>query len=439
MLMLGQRINSIYNDEVFTVVRKLGEGGQGTVYRVQDKNGRVKALKWYSREQSTPKQRQAIEQLVRERLTGEEARYFVWPQDIAVIEGEYQRFGYIMDEIDMRRFATLGEVMAKLKPAPYLRERCIISARLAAAFRALHLKGYYYSDISMDNFLFDPKTGDILICDNDNVGVQELTQAQVLGTMEFMAPEVILNQKKPSKQTDLYSLAVLLFYFWIWHHPMHGLLEYHIHIWDLPAKRKVYGEEALFIFDTQDMRNCLPDDPDYQSPQMMWQACPQPLRELFMRAFTVGVRDVSSRISEGEWRGLFTVLSEHILVCSCRAQNFWWEGLTNVQCWHCHKTLPMPMRLIILSRVDKRILFVNAGLKVYRSAVEKGGSDEVIAELVQNPSNPAQWGLKNMTMESWEYCLPDGTVKEVPPQRAVPLNPQLEIRFPAGATGRFAV
>jgi DNA-binding helix-hairpin-helix protein with protein kinase domain len=114
-------------------------------------------LKWYSREQSTPKQRQAIEQLVRQKLTGEEAKFFVWPQDLALVDGEYQRFGYVMEEIDMRRFATLGEVMAKLKNAPYMRQRCIISENLAAAFRALHLQGYYYSDISMDNFLFDPK------------------------------------------------------------------------------------------------------------------------------------------------------------------------------------------------------------------------------------------------------------------------------------------
>lgn len=60
MLMLGQKINSVYNNEVFTVVRKLGEGGQGAVYRVQDKSGRFKALKWYSREQSTPIDRKSV-------------------------------------------------------------------------------------------------------------------------------------------------------------------------------------------------------------------------------------------------------------------------------------------------------------------------------------------------------------------------------------------
>ncbi len=441
MLMLGQKVQSVYNDETLTVVRKLGEGGQGAVYRVQDKRGRFKALKWYSREQSTPKQRQSIEQLVRQKLSGEEAKYFVWPQDIALVEGEYQRFGYIMEEIDRQRFAALGEVMAKLKSAPYMRERCVISAHLAAAFRALHLQGYYYSDISMDNFLFDSKTGDILICDNDNVGVQDLTQAQVLGTMEFMAPEVILGQKKPSKQTDLYSLAVLLFYFWIWHHPMHGLLEYNIRIWDLPAKRCVYGEKAVFIFDPKDVRNALPDDEDYASPKMMWQVCPKPLQELFLRAFTKGVRDAGARVSEGEWLQTFTELREHILTCSCRAQNFWWEDLDKVVCWHCHKDVPMPMRLVILSRTKRQVFFVTASLKVSRGAVESGyrGRDATVAAMVQNPKNPSQWGLQNLTQKTWRYRLPDGTLRDVPPGRAVPLNPKLTILFNENATGNFVV
>jgi DNA-binding helix-hairpin-helix protein with protein kinase domain len=441
MLMLGQKINSVYNDEVLTVVRKLGEGGQGAVYRVEDGKGRYKALKWYSREQSTPKQRQAIEQLVRQKLTGEEAKFFVWPQDLALVDGEYQRFGYVMEEIDMRRFATLGEVMAKLKNAPYMRQRCIISENLAAAFRALHLQGYYYSDISMDNFLFDPKNGDILICDNDNVGIQDLTKAQVLGTMEFMAPEVILGEKKPSKQTDLYSLAVLLFYFWIWHHPMHGMLEYNIRIWDLPAKRKVYGEAAVFIFDEDDRQNELPDDSDYLSPKLMWKACPKPLQDLFRRAFTAGVRDVSSRVNEGEWQKTFAELKEHILTCSCKAQNFWWEDLPEVVCWHCKKTVQLPMRLVILNSVAKNVLFITPSLKVVRSMIEHKSKkkNEIVAAMVQNPNNPAQWGLRNLTKDSWQYKLPDGELKEVEPGRAVPLNPKLEIIFNSEAKGSFVV
>ena len=55
----------------------------------------------------------------------------------------------------------------------------------------LHLNGYCYRDISSGNMV-DPDTGDVLICDNDNVGINRQSDSQVDGTYEFMAPEVII-------------------------------------------------------------------------------------------------------------------------------------------------------------------------------------------------------------------------------------------------------
>lgn len=59
---------------------------------------------------------------------------------------------------------------------------------------------------------FDPDTGDVLICDNDNVSANGIDNSSVYGTPRFMAPEIVMGQAKPSRNTDLYSLAVLLFY-----------------------------------------------------------------------------------------------------------------------------------------------------------------------------------------------------------------------------------
>ena len=57
---------------------------------------------------------------------------------------------------------------------------------------------------------FDPDTGDVLICDNDNVSANGIDNSSVYGTPRFMAPEIVMGQAKPSRNTDLYSLAVLL-------------------------------------------------------------------------------------------------------------------------------------------------------------------------------------------------------------------------------------
>ena len=72
---------------------------------------------------------------------------------------------------------------------------------------------------------FDPDTGDVLICDNDNVSANGIDNSSVYGTPRFMAPEIVMGQAKPSRNTDLYSLAVLLFYMFMMGHPLEGKLE----------------------------------------------------------------------------------------------------------------------------------------------------------------------------------------------------------------------
>ena len=59
----------------------------------------------------------------------------------------------------------------------------------------------------------------------------------------------------PSAQTDLYSLAVLLFYILLVSHPLEGAREASIKCFDRPAMDKLYGTEPLFIYDPQDDSN----------------------------------------------------------------------------------------------------------------------------------------------------------------------------------------
>ena len=107
---------------------------------------------------------------------------------------------------------------------------CEIGYQLAHSFRALHLSGFSYRDVSYDNVVFDPEAGDVLIIDNDNVGVDDMHPATVGGTLRFMAPEIVRSEAMPSAKTDLHSLAVLLFYFWHWEHPLEGSREASIEI-----------------------------------------------------------------------------------------------------------------------------------------------------------------------------------------------------------------
>ena len=431
-LLLGQRVRAEISGKELEVIKKLGEGTQGEVYLVEDPDG-YEAVKWYKSEQATAEQRAAILYLVRTGPPfGAAGKRFIWPRDLVTLPGSPQ-FGYLMNRIDTGRFAELGECWAHIKPVPNFSSLCEISYQLANSYRALHLSGHCYRDISAGNLMFDPGTGDILICDNDNVGVNRQSRSQVWGTMEYMAPEIIRGETDPSTQTDLHSLAVLLFYLWVWHHPFHGEMEYRFHCWDIPAKKKVYGESPVFVFDPLNTANALPADPDYATARERWEYCPQELMETFIRAFTDGLKDPDRRVTEGEWQALFSRMKDTIVICPrCHAENFFARDGDVTRCWHCHTILPSPPSIVIKRPGGEIHVSLTLGTTIRRrhitsSSAQEDGS-EIIGTVVPHPTITGAAGIRNNTSILWQCTFPDRSTTDVLPERAVPLNPGTIIR-----------
>jgi eukaryotic-like serine/threonine-protein kinase len=431
-LMPGQRIMTEISGIELEVIKKLGEGTQGEVYLVKGPDG-YQAVKWYKSEQATADQRTAILYLVRSGPPfGAAGKRFIWPRDLVTRAGSGQ-FGYLMDRIDTSRFAELGECWAHIKPVPNFSALCEISYQLANSYRALHLSGHCYRDISAGNLMFDPWVGDILICDNDNVGVNRQSRSQVWGTMEYMAPEIIRGEKDPSTQTDLHSLAILLFYLWIWHHPFHGEMEYRFHCWDIPAKKKVYGESPVFVFDPDNTTNALPGDPDYATARERWDYCPQAIRETFIRAFTDGLHNPDRRVTEGEWQALFSRIKDSIMTCPrCHAENFSERNGDAIICWHCHNLLSPPPVILIQRPGGEIRLALSLGTTIRRRHIGSSSSQEdgaeIIGTIVPHPAIAGAAGIRNNTRVIWQCTFPDGNTTDVPPDRAVPLNPGTVIR-----------
>lgn len=231
-----------------TVEQFLGGGGQGEVYRA-NLSGRPVALKWYFPHQATSEQLAALTTLLK---MGAPNAKFLWPLELAAESG-VPGFGYIMP-LREPRYKGIVDLM-KRRIEPSFRALATAGLELAHSFLQLHAKGLCYRDISFGNVFFDPDTGEVLICDNDNVAVDGKTQGGILGTPRFMAPEVVRGNALPSTQTDLFSLAVLLFYMLMVHHPLEGQAEAAIRCFDLPAMTKLYGTAPVFIFDPNNASN----------------------------------------------------------------------------------------------------------------------------------------------------------------------------------------
>jgi len=408
------------------------------VFLARDSKNDYFVVKWYFKEQATNAQKKAISDLISRPLKGKEGERFVWPLDIVTHPSQQDSFGYLMSLIDRSRFAELGDVQSGKMPQPSISTLCKICAQAAQSYRYLHNSGLCYRDISAGNLMFDPKNGDVLICDNDNVGINNVSEAQIMGTWEYMAPEVILRTNKPSKHTDLHSLAVLFFNMWMWHHPFHGDMESSIRSWDVPAKRKIYAEKPVFIFNPHNKEN-YPNDPEYTNVHIRWRVCPPMLKNLFIKAFVDGINEPPKRPTELEWSDCFIKMIDNIIECpSCKASIVWDSGISKFICWNkkCGKDVPIPPRLIL--KTQKGVLsFILKKDTVISKYYEKGSIDDldqIIAKVVQNPQNPSVWGLRNLTETTWQATMPDGKIQDVPPQRAVPLVPGT--KFTMGSIGK---
>lgn len=421
LLKLKQTVQ-LANHTPCTVDQFLGGGGQGEVYRATV-SGKPVALKWYFPEQATPEQKAALEALVK---LGAPNSKFLWPLELASANG-VKGFGYIMP-LREARYKSLFDLM-KRRAEPSFHNLITACYQLADSFYQLHAKGLCYRDISHGNIFFDPKTGEVLICDNDNVAPNGQDRVGVYGTPRFMAPEIVRGEAKPSTQTDLFSLAVLLFYMLMMHHPLEGKKEADIKAFDLPAMNKIYGKEPVFIFDPQDNSN-RPVAGYQDNALIYWPLYPAFLQDLFIRAFVDGVRSPDRRVRESEWRGALIRLRDSIVYCGhCKAENFY-DAAKGSQpvCWACKKPVTVPVGI----RIGSSVVMLNAQTSLYPHHLDSTRPYDFStpwAVVQQHPQNPNLWGLKNLTASPWQVVTPDGRPAVAEPQRSVSLAKGTRIQF----------
>ena len=399
----------------------LGAGTQGEVWQAAD-GGKPVAVKIHHRNTATPEQKAALERLVDK---GPPAPCFLWPMAM-VEEAESKRYGYIMD-IREPNFRALEDFLAR-RVQPSMRVLLTAGMKLADGFLRLHSKGLCYRDISFANVFFDPKTGEVCICDNDNVDVSGAESGGVLGTQRFMAPEVVRGEAAPSAETDRYSLSVLLFFFLYGGHPLDGRREASIRCLDGPAYERLYGFKPLYIWDPDDDSN-RPVPGIHDNPIAFEKMYPEALTDLFQRSFTEGLRYPSKRVRESEWRKALADAIDSIWLCGCGAENFYDPVAVSSgskHCWSCRKPLALPPRI----KIEDAVILLNRATRLFGYHVGSTRDDDTpIAEVVQNPRRSDLFGLRNLGVEKWTLTKPDGTVADVPPGRAVPILDGNRIHF----------
>jgi serine/threonine protein kinase len=414
----------------FKVMKCIGEGGQGKVYRIAS-DGKAYALKWFHQALATQAQFTTIETLVE---MGAPDGRFIWPISIAQTDSE-ESFGYVMPLIDQQKYQKLtryfsGEIT--FEKQTHLIEACM---QLVHSFYALHMKGLCYRDISFGNIFVELATGNIQICDNDNVTYDNLTSPEDnWGTYGFMAPEIVRGEAPPSTTTDLFSLSVVLFRMLYKQHPLQGRREVEIDILDEAANQMLYGQHPVFIFDPIDETN-RPVKNIKDIAVKYWEQTPDTLNDLFVRAFTEGLTSPEYRVRESEWMKALTILKGQLLYCTnCGKERYYHPNDIKIKhqlraCPHCGtKQFLLPPRM----KLEDRVIMLNHDTVLSQNQLRPLDMEAYLkpfARVIQHPRHPNIWGLKNASDDKWTYHKMQGEEQQIEREGVIPMKQGLMIDF----------
>ena len=421
----------------YTLLKRLGLGGQGTVWKVQDNRDKKEyAFKFYKHNKNNIKHN--INELIR--LGGLKDKNKIPLPTVVLpkilIPGNGDSFGYIMDLIDLKDYTVLPKAWLVDGKYPSCEALCKIFQNMAAFFEALHASnGMCYKDLNEGNIFFNPKTGDIKIIDNDNIGLAK--KFTIKGTMKYMAPEVVTKQHDPDERTDNFSFAVFIYRLLVGGFPFDGKYtrmyceKYGICESDPEAVKNIYGENAIFVWHPTNRKNSIENENDTVSAAQVknWQKVPRKIQNMLINTFVTNlpISRRAERTSDENWKKAFEELEKNLVVCPyCGRKVF---NDTNY-CFECGKKLvvnkpKLPLtnnnplnqpiqsrhtiKIVLLSADEhkkERSLFVKDELK--GEDISKHLKNGPFLKVLVNKAN-RKVGFKNLSNIVWKVTKNDGS------------------------------
>jgi TonB family protein len=299
----------------------LGAGGEARVFALPGDAERVVKLF----RQPTPERARKIARMIAAPpLLGpdpEGAVRLAWPQE-GVVDEEGRPVGFLMPRAEGPRVFEFYNPVTRRTRAPLFHYGLLHRAgsNLAAAFAALHERGYVVGDVNESNILVAPD-GAITLVDTDGFQVPDPAAGAVyrsrVGRPEFTAPElqgVPFGAVDRTPEHDRFGLAVLLFLLL-----MEGTHPF--------AVRTVGGAEpepleerlraGMFPY-ASDRPGRTATPPRLALP---FEVLHPGVRELFVRCFVDGHQDPAVRPSAESWRAALREAEGELRRCDLNPQH----------------------------------------------------------------------------------------------------------------------
>ena len=189
--------------------RLVGRGGMADVYAAYDPLlEREVAVKVFKREEE-----QMLRRFVREAQLMDELSN---PHLVPIYDSGSSLIGDTPWYYIVMPFMQGGTLRARIRRSPLsLTETCIDLGDIASALDYIHSRGIVHRDIKASNVLLDAEgrcyLADFGIARINTDATQLTSTGNVLGTVDYVAPELFETNHKADAGSDLYSLGVLLF------------------------------------------------------------------------------------------------------------------------------------------------------------------------------------------------------------------------------------
>lgn len=408
------------------ILEYLGEGGQGEVYAVEQ-NGKKKALKWYKPGGTGRDPEAFYTNLCSNAAKGApDGKLFIWPE--AVTERKDGSFGYVMP-LRPEGYHEISEYLLTAVRFRSMQTAVDAALNIARAFRLLHNGGYCYQDLNDGNFFIRPETGEVLVCDNDNVA-PEGKHTGIIGKPGYIAPELIRQMpgavRSPDSLSDRFSMSIIVFMLLCLTRPLEGRRCVRESRTD-EFMAKVYGDDAHFILEDPDHPDYGPDETAHRNVYSWWPALPPYVKKFFLRAFGRKAMDNPAfRPTEADWVDLLVRFRSDIVKCACGATVLTRDGRPT-KCGKCGKPIRIPCRL----QLEKKG-YCLPGLpdsRIYRCMVGACDADESLTLVgrVSGGEGGEEPGIQNLSEKYWNAETPSGRQRKAMPQETVPLRPGIRL------------
>lgn len=422
----------------YEIVKYIGKGGFGVVWEVKRVSDGAKFAFKFFEESTDLKMRLAhtqirknIDHLIKKPIKESDGSYlsgFVRPLEMVSNAGGKKGFGYIMDFVEVQKYATIYRSWRKRDQFGVdALEACVLGKKIAHTFDRIHASGRGYKDVSEGNLCFEPSTGKIFVMDCDNVSAGNVKS--VFGTPKYVAPEVYKTEM-PDSISDRYSMAVFFYRLLVGGYPLEGqktaayVIKNGLNDEDVRVAKVLFGDIAIFAFDEKDNSNrivnvsesCIPQNEldTWKVQAYCWSILPDKLKAMFQRVFSENLKGEGKdrRPTENQWISLFDdVIQNDIVKCKCGRHNFVGAG----QCLFCGKKLPAPpppKKIISPNAVKYK---TKAGKEFYTDKLD--GSDisavfnkgQIILESVLYSESKKMMKIKNKSGCRINLTYPTGT------------------------------